>query len=344
MIRLKDIAEHVGVSISTVSRVVQNDSTRNVHPETKRKIWEAVKELGYIPNQHARNLVTKNHEKKHTRTLTIGWIVNRTLSESHPYFSSVFPGITDTLAKANYTLINIHKEELQNETMLLKIVHELGMEGLILIDEIDDNILEYITQYLPVVGVDFYCTNKNISSIDYDREAAVKMAVQHLKQQGHQKIGFIGGGVGDNYENLHDEKRYKGFQYAMGEAGLEIHSEWIVNTRWEMKESYERMNRLIKEHRDHLPTAIFCASDMMAIAAMRAVLENKLRVPEDIAFIGVDNIEMAKYTTPPLTTIDIPKYEIGAMAAKTVMDKVEKKIKLPVKIILPHELIIRESS
>lgn len=104
------------------------------------------------------------------------------------------------------------------------------------------------------------------------------------------------------------------------------------------------MNKLIKESPKHLPTAMFCASDMMAIAAMRAVIENNMEIPNDIAFIGIDNIEMSKYSTPPLTTIDIPKYELGEMVAKTIIDQVEKRVKLPIRILLPYQLVKREST
>ncbi|MEH7011575.1 LacI family DNA-binding transcriptional regulator [Neobacillus niacini] len=344
MIRLKDIAEYVGVSISTVSRVIQNDPTRNVKPETKRKIWEAVKELGYVPNQHARNLVANHHQKNKTKTMKIGWVADPKLVEIYPYYSSIVTGISDHIMNAGYTLVNIYKEELQNETQLLKFVHESGIEGLILLDKIDVSILEYIIQYMPVVGVDFHYADTTISVIDFDREAAGKMAVEHLIQQGHQKIGFLGGGIGEKFENLEGEKRYIGYQKAMSEAGLTIHSEWVYNTKWSMEISYESMSRLLRDCAHHLPTAMFCSSDMMAIAAMRAVFENKLRIPEDIAFVGLDNIEMSKYSSPPLTTIDIPKYEIGELAAKTIIDWVEEKTKLPIKILVPFQVVIRESS
>ncbi|WP_045520812.1 LacI family DNA-binding transcriptional regulator [Neobacillus niacini] len=344
MIRLKDIAEYVGVSISTVSRVIQNDPTRAVKPETKRKIWEAVKELGYVPNQDARNLVANHHQKNKTRTMKIGWVAQPYLVERTPYYSIVFAGISDHIMNAGYTLINIYKEELQNETQLLKFVHESGIEGLILDDKIDDSTLEYILQYMPVVSIDIHYTDKNISFIDFDREAAGKMAVEHLIQQGHKKIGFLGGGIGEKYENLEGEKRFIGYQKTMSEAGLIILPEWVANTKWSMEVSYECMSRLLKDCAHNLPTAMFCASDMMALAAMRAVVENKLRIPEDIAFVGLDNLEMSKYSSPPLTTIDIPKYEIGELAAKTIIDRVEEKTKLDVKIFVPFQLVMRESS
>jgi LacI family transcriptional regulator, purine nucleotide synthesis repressor len=344
VIRLKDIAEHVGVSISTVSRVIQNDQTRNVNSETKAKIWEAVKELGYIPNQHARNLVTNKQEKNNTRTMKIGWVANPKQAETNPYFATIYTGIRDSLSDNDYTLISITKDEIENEVLLLKTIHDLGIEGLLLIDKIDDSLIEYIQQNIPVVGLDFYYTDKNMAIVDYDREASIKMVVRHLVKQGHRDIGFIGGGVHQTFEDLHAEHRFKGFQLAMEEAGLAIQPEWVINTQWKMENSYEKMKSLIKRDPMHLPTAMVCASDLMAIAAMRAVRENNLRIPEDIAFFGVDNLEMGKYSSPQLSTVDIPKYEMGRMAAKTIMEMVEGKIKLPIKITLPFELVLRESS
>ena len=344
MTRLKDIAEYVGVSISTVSRVIQNDQSRNVNQETKNKIWEAVRVLGYVPNQHARNLVHNKQKKSETRTMKIGWVANPKQAETNPYFASVYTGIRDTLSKHNYTLISITKDELENEALLLKAIHDFGIEGLLVIDNIDDNLIGYIQQYIPLVGLDFFYSDRNISVVDYNREEAIKEVVRHLSVYGHQKIGFIGGGVNESYEDLDVEARFKGYQSAMREVGLEIRPEWILNSRWKMDNSYSEMNQLIKQGKGGLPTAMVCASDMMAIAAMRAAVENKLRIPEDIAFFGVDNIEMSKYSSPPLSTVEIPKYEMGKMAAKTMIERVEGVVTLPIKIILPYELIIRESS
>ena len=295
MVRLKDIAEYVGVSISTVSRVIQNDQTRNVKPETKTKIWEAVKELGYIPNQHARNLVANKQEKSNIRSMKIGWVANPKGAEMNPYFATIYTGIRDTLAMNDYSLITITKDEIENEVLLLKTIHDLGIEGLLLIDPIEDSLIDYIQQNIPVVGLDFFYTDKPKAIVDYDREASIKMVVQYLAQQGHRDIGFIGGGVGENFEDLYSEHRFKGFQQAMEAAGLAIKPEWVMNTQWNMENSYEKMKSLIQRELLDLPTAMVCASDLMAIAAMRAVRESNLGIPEDIAFFGVDNIEMGKY-------------------------------------------------
>lgn len=344
MARLKDIAEYVGVSIATVSRVIQNDKTRNVNQETKNKIWKAVKELGYVPNQHARNLANNRQKRSETRTMKIGWVANPRQSETNPYFGCIYTGIRDTLTKHDYTLITITKDEIENEALLLKTIHDLGVEGLILIDRIEDSLIEYIQQTIPLVGLDFYYTDKHPTIVDYNREVAIKTVVHHLVDQGHRDIGFIGGGVGETFEDLHGEHRFKGYQAAMEEAGLDIYPDWVINAKWEMKNSYEEMKQLIKRDTAYLPTAMICASDGMAIPAMRAVIESNLKIPEDIAFFGVDNMEMGKYFTPPLSTVETPKYEMGKMAAKNIMEMVEGKITLPIKMILPFELVIRESS
>ncbi|TDL64766.1 LacI family transcriptional regulator [Rhodococcus qingshengii] len=346
MVKLKDIAEYVGVSISTVSRVIQSDPTRNVNSETKRKVWDAVKELGYTPNQNARNLVTNNQQKSRKRTMKIGWVADYKIIEMYPYYASMLNGVSDYLDHSEYTLVNINKEVLQHDPLLHKTIHESGIEGLILFDIIDESIMEYASEFIPIVGLDFSYSNKNmnISVVDFDREEAGVMAVNHLIQKGHKKIGFLGGGIGGQFENLQEESRYKGYHKAMKAAGLIIQPEWTGNTKWSMENSYAFMAKLLEECSDHLPTAMFCASDMMAIAAMRAVFEHNLRIPEDIAFIGLDNIEMSKYSSPPLSTIDIPKYEMGELAAKTIIDRIEGKIRLPIKIHVPFELVIRESS
>nr|WP_280518610.1 substrate-binding domain-containing protein [Lederbergia wuyishanensis] len=261
----------------------------------------------------------------------------------NPYFSNIFTGIDDTLSKLNYTLVNVYEDELKDQARLHKMVHESEIEGLILVDKIDEEIINFINTYLPIVGLDFFYSEESITIIDYDRIRAAKKAVEHLVEKGHRKIGFIGGGTGEKNESLSSEKRYQGYRLGIEEAGINLQEKWIINTKWSLDNSYEGMKKLLEAEQD-LPTAMFCASDLMAIAAMRAVHEHNMKIPDDIAFVGIDNIEMSKYSNPPLTTINIPKYEIGELAAKTIIDKVEGKLNLPVKILLPFELIIRESS
>jgi len=338
---LKDVAEYVGVSISTVSRVVNNDASRSVNSDTRRKIWDAVTLLGYQPNKTARELVKKVPSKpEHTHR--VGCIVAVSQNKyNHPYFSPILAGIEKGVQEQGGELVFIHtNEDIKSPELLHKIVQESGIEGMIIVERIDASSYEYIKRHVPfLVGIDI--SDPTISSVGYDRMHAAKHAVQHLIARGRRKIGFIGG-VG-LAQNIAREKRFLGYKEAMGEAGLDVREDWVIDTGWNVDTSYELMKRMLGNKGD-IPDAIFAASDMMAISAMRAAFEHKLRIPEDIAFISIDNIDFAQYSNPPLSTVHIPKFEIGWVAAKTLFDMSEKQYPMPVKITLPFELIVRQSS
>lgn len=339
---LKDVAEHVGVSISTVSRVINNDTSRSVSVETKQKIWRAVQELGYEPNLYARQLVTGKTEGLRA-TKQIGCIVSMTKNKyNHPYFSPILEGIEKELTEHGYHLAYIHTlDEIAHEGMLHRIVQEEQIDGMIIVEEIAEEIYQYLKRNVPVlVGIDL--SDPSIPTVTYNRIAAAKMAVKHLIGQGHREIGYIGGGglTGDAMQ----ERRFLGYKEALEEAGLEYNSEWVISANWEVERSYRGMSELLAKYPNKRPTAIFAASDMMGIAAIRAVTEQGLRIPEDIAFVGLDNIDIAQYTSPPLSSIHIPKFEMGMIAARTLVDYLEGRYTFPVKIVTPFELKIRQSS
>ncbi len=341
MATLKDVAEYVGVSISTVSRVVNNDESRSVNTDTRRKIWEAVTLLGYQPNKTARELVKKIPAKPEF-THRVGCIVAVSQNKyNHPYFSPILEGIERGVQEQGGELAFIHtNEDIKSPETLHKIVQESGIDGMIVVERIDAASYEYIKRHVPfLVGIDI--SDPSISSVGYDRLVAAKHAVRHLISRGHRRIGFIGGaGLA---QNITKEKRYLGFREAMEEADLDIRQEWILDSGWNVDTSYELVKRVL-ENKPDIPTAFFAASDMMAISAMRAAFESKLRIPEDVAFVSIDNIDFANYSTPPLSTVHIPKCEIGWVAAKTLFDVSRKQYPLPVKITLPFELIVRQST
>lgn len=341
MATLKDVAEHVGVSISTVSRVVNNDASRSVNSDTRRKIWDAVTLLGYQPNKTARELVKKVAAKPEF-THRVGVIVAVSQNKyNHPYFSPILEGIERGVQEQGGELAFIHtNEDIKSPETLHKIVQESGIDGMIVVERIDPSSYEYIKRHVPfLVGIDI--SDPAIPSVGYDRLLAAKFAVQHLISRGHRRIGFIGGaGLA---QNISKEKRFLGFKEAMEEADLDVRQDWILDSGWNVDTSYELMKRVLENKAD-LPTAFFAASDMMAISAMRAAFESKLRVPEDVAFVSIDNIDFSNYSTPPLSTVHIPKYEIGWVAAKTLFDVSRKQYPMPVRITLPFELIVRQSS
>lgn len=342
---LKDIANQVGVSVSTVSRVINNDTSRQINAETKKRIWEVVLELGYKPNEAARNLV-QNKREEAKPSMQVGCIVMKPqFRGQHPYFSPILSGLSKQLQDSGYTLAYIHSlDELQSEQQLHRVVTETQLDGMFLIGEIDSEILTYIRKHIrAVVGIDLTDADvADIAVVDYDRIAAVQVAIEHLIAQGNRKIGFIGGDMGTNGNP--EDKRFIGFKYAMHRAGLEVNSDWVIDTEWLVEKSYSGMMNVLESQSNDLPTAMFAASDTLAIAAMRAVSESGLRIPEDMSFIGVDNIELSEYTNPPLSTVAVPKYEIGVTSAKLLVQYINGTLDIPVKVQLPFQLVIRQSS
>ncbi|GAA3401626.1 LacI family DNA-binding transcriptional regulator [Paenibacillus hodogayensis] len=340
---LKQIAQHVGVSISTVSRVINNDSSRHISQETKSKIWRMAKELGYEGTERAKPAPAgKSGKSPTTGNSQIGCIVSVPQNKyNHPYFSPILAGIEKKLAELDCTLaFMLTMEEVQSEPAMRKLIQESKPDGIIVVEGIDPDVYRFIKKAVPsVVGIDI--TDPDVPVISYDRVQAAKFAVRHLVEQGHSRVAFIGGaGLTGEIER---EKRFRGYEYAMREAGLPIEPEWVINAGWDVNVSYSRMAELL-DQAEKRPTAVFAASDMMAISAMRAAAERGLRIPGDVAFIGLDNIEVSQYTSPPLSTIHIPKTEIGMMAAKAVVDQINGSNPLPFKMLMPFELIVRQSS
>ncbi|MEC0231912.1 LacI family DNA-binding transcriptional regulator [Paenibacillus alba] len=340
---LKDIAELVGVSISTASRVVRNDTSRHINPETKAKVWEAVRQLDYTPNESARHLVNKQKAQRKP-TKQIGCIIQTArLNDDHPYYSPIITSFTKKILESGYSLAFMHtSDELADDALLHRCIHEIQVDGVILVGEVGPAIVEYLqkAEELALIGI---CTNgTEITMVDYDRIHAAKSAVDHLIAQGHQSIGFVGG-PGHTGE-LGSEERFQGFKFAMYDAGIPLNKDWIIDTRWEIDRSYERVMEQLKRTDIERPTAIFSASDQLAIPAMRAIIESNLSIPEDVAFISIDNIDFAQYTTPPLSSVHVPKVEIGMTAAATLLDMLKGEQPQLSKVLLPHKLIVRQSS
>ncbi|MBD7908236.1 LacI family DNA-binding transcriptional regulator [Sporosarcina gallistercoris] len=340
MVRLKDIAEHVGVSVTTVSRVIKDDPTRNVNADIKKRVWLAVKELGYTPNEHARQLVHAS-EVKVKRTRRIAWLASPGLADDNPYFSRIFKGISETFAKEGYTLVLLNHADLKDEAVFHRIIREKEVEGVLLVDAVEEEILQEIKKLVPVVGVDFNYSDHSISTVDYDREEAVHKGMEHLVEKGHRRIGFIGGEIDGE---LKSEKRFRGYKKSLSEFGLELKNDYIIDSRWCMEQAYIKTKNLLDRQAHDRPSALLCASDLLAIAGMRAAHELDLKIPEDIAFLGIDNNEMARYVVPALTTISIPQYEMGIVAAKTLLNKIKDELQLDLKTLLPSTLLIRQST
>ncbi|MGX4585923.1 LacI family DNA-binding transcriptional regulator [Paenibacillus chitinolyticus] len=329
---LKDIADRVGVSISTVSRVLADDISRASLSKTRRKIWDAAQDLGYTVKLSAQEPVKR-----------IGCIVSTMQGRRyHPYFSVIFEGIEKELSLHGYQIAFTYtQEDLQKPEILQQVIHKDQTGGLIIIEGIEKNLYDYIRKHVEhIVGIDV--SDPDIPTISYDRVEAARTAVKHLTDQGHRDILFIGGtGLSGEFQR---EKRYRGYKLALEQAGLAVQPQYVLNAEWEPDQAYRLVLNYIDEHRGHLPTAVFAASDIMAMAAMRAISEKGYQIPQDFAIIGFDDNEPSRYTVPPLSTIHIPTFEIGSVAARTVLQEMQTPYPLPVKILLPFQPLFRQSS
>ncbi len=332
---LKDIAERVGVSISTVSRVLADESGRFFNYETRQKIWDAARDLGYTAKPAAQESAHPNQK--------IGCIVSTMQGRHyHPYFSVIFEGIEKELSRqGNKISFILTQEDLKRPEILQQITNGEQTDGLIMIEGIEHKLYSFIKKHVQhIVGIDV--SDPDIPTISFDRVEAARVAVQHLIDQGHREMMFIGGtGLSGEFER---EKRYRGYKLALEQAGLTVHPRHVLNAEWEPDNAYRLVLSYLDRHKKQLPTAVFAASDIMAMAAMRAISEKGYRIPQDFAIIGFDDNEPSRYTVPPLSTIHIPTLEIGSVAARTLLQSIEAPYPLPIKILLPFEPIFRQSS
>jgi LacI family repressor for deo operon, udp, cdd, tsx, nupC, and nupG len=339
--KLKDIAERVGVSISTVSRAISNDASRPVSEETKQKIREAALELGYKlhePSRHA-------NENNGTVAKRIACIVPQHLMDDHPYFSTVLAGFHKKMEELGQPPAIVRTcEEVGDAEKIRLMLRETGAEGIVAISWYDEELFELIQQNgVAIMGVSLNDERLTVPVVDCDRILSARAAVRHLIDQGHTRIAYIGGPAYS--KQMESEERFVGYKFAMLEANLQLQGEWLMNTGWNVDRSFSKMSELLERlPKAEWPTAVFCASDMLAIPAMRAVVENHGSIPEDIAIVGMDNIDVAQYTTPPLTSVSVPKYEIGRVAAKSIVDYLDGHFPMATKILLPGSLVVRESS
>jgi len=172
-----------------------------------------------------------------------------------------------------------------------------------------------------------------------DAYRAARCAVDYLIGLGHKKIGYLGS-TQQKYQ-VFNEHRYQGYLDALGDAGLPIDDAWVIDTPLTTPGGYANMQEMMRH--GHLPTAIFCGNDSVALGVMKALSEHDIAVPHDISIIGFDNIEMSAYSHPALTTIAIPTKELGRIAVKVMLDKLETSRSYPLKVYLPFSLVERES-
>lgn len=338
MSSIREVAKLADVSIATVSRVLNNDTTYKMTEETKKRVLDAIEQLNYNFAAKQRKKPTKpNTSALHPK---IGCILRVTRKGyNDPYYMSVLTGVEKYLHENSIDLTFMKTASSLYDYHSLVSAFQSPIDGLILMDPMSDSAYEYIKKQVPhIVGID--TLRSDIDDVGYDHLQNGILATKHLIEKGHKEIGFIGGS-GDS-GNIKESQRYQGYLIAMYHAGLPIHEDWVIDCNWNEDECGEKVSMLCQSN--CYPTAFFAASDLMAMAAMRSFYMNNMAVPEQVAVIGMSDIEMSQYSNPPLTTYHVPKEEIGRTAAHLLLSRINGYQTLPQKIILPTTFIERNST
>jgi DNA-binding LacI/PurR family transcriptional regulator len=330
-ISLKDLAQKVGVSISTVSRALNNHP--DISPEVTEKIQKLAAEMNYTPNPLAMGLL-----KQATRM--IGVIVPDLVTH---FYSSIISGIEQVAEeKGYYILIASSNETLQKEIKAVDNLLKTRVEGLIVCLSQETRNYEHfdrlINNNIPLVFFDRVCRTDEVSSVVVDNLEAAQQITQHFYKNGCRRIAYI---AGPEHLNISKE-RTSGYLEGLKSCGLDFRSELLEQCNLSTKEAIKATSRLLDLPEQ--PDAIFGINDTVVFAAMKEIKKRGMRIPEDVALVGFTDEFHSTVVDPPLTSITHPTFEIGQEAARLFFKQIEKEVSDPEKVILKTNLIIRKSS
>lgn len=331
----KEIAKEAGVSISTVSRVINNKGKNVASQEIQDRIWEIVRRTNYVPNDIAQKLRSSQETKAEKTFGSIECFFARMpFSDKDQFFSDLARSIETEVLKLNHVLKYSFTASTLQRSYNQKLLAESSAKGIMILGRCDNAALILLKKHfknLCFVGLNSY--KKEFDSILCDGSEASKDAVNYLIGLGHTRIGYIG--------ETFNEVRYVGYRTAMIENKLPTESRYVADVILTYEGGYIGAKKLLESAPNI--TAVFCANDISAVGAMRAFQEAGLSIPNDISVIGIDDIEVSKYLIPPLTTIHIPIEEMGNIAAKVLIDRINGGHKIPLRVVLPFHLEVRGS-
>lgn len=332
MVTIYDIAKEANVSPATVSRVLNRQG--NVRTETAQKVLRIAKAKKYSPNVMARSLRTK-------RSNLIGLIIP---DIENPIYPAPVRGIQDVANRKDYSVI-IHSTDgdERKEIETIRRLSAAGVDGLIInISESCTLLVEEISKLrkssLPVVALGSRHPKLEIDCVSVDNEKGAYLAVEHLLKLGHRKIAVVLGPK----DNLSSKERFAGYKKAMDDYCAPIAEEWIYEGSFKLGSGYQAAKKLLAEKKGI--EAIFCVNDVMALGAMNAIQEEGLKIPEDIAVVGFDDIELAALSKPSLSTVAQPKYESGKIAAELLFKQIEGAQSPGKYYSIEPNLVVRQST
>jgi LacI family transcriptional regulator len=328
-VTMADVAREAGVSMMTVSRVINNKE--GISDSTRSRIQEVIDQLGYRPSNIARGLVTK-------QTGTLGLVVP---DNANPFFSEVARGAEHVAYENGYNVFLCNTEEdKQRELTVLRSLEEKRVDGVMVCSSRlnDEELCSALTYYPAAVLVNRQPVIENNGVVMVDDEAGARMMTQHLLQSGHRAIGFLAGPSSSYSRQL----RFRGYCEAMHAVGLDYHPEWIHPCSPIVEGGREAAFKLLTTHPEL--TALFCFNDLVAVGALQACSTLGRAVPDDIAIVGCDDIPLAALVNPALTTCHVPRYELGAQAMKLLLDHIQDCSEGCESVTFQPTLVVRASA
>jgi LacI family transcriptional regulator len=326
---MKQVAKRAGVSISTVSHVINN--TRAVSDEVRTRVQGIVDELRYVPSAVARSL-------KNDKTHTIGVLVP---NSSNPYFAELIRWIEDAAFELGYHIIlcNTHGGD-RKQTAYLRLLMEKRIDGLVLVASGADNAQELLLRHedVPIIQLERALPGLGADLVLAGQEEGAWLATRHLIELGHRAIACVSGPA----DLPRSRERVGGFLRAMREAGLAVPAEDVLHVEFTSAGGHAAFGSLLA--RPQRPTAVFVTSDLMAIGGLCAAGSAGVRVPAELSVVGYDDIGAACYAAPPLTTIAPPKREMARLAIGRLIERI-RGVHGPLRsIALPSALVVRAST
>ncbi|GMB09372.1 LacI family DNA-binding transcriptional regulator [Thermolongibacillus altinsuensis] len=323
MATIRDVAKLAGVSVATVSRVLNQNGY--VNEETEKRVRQAIEQLNYKPNEVARTLFKKTSK-------TIGLIVP---DISNPFFPELVRAVEDVTNIYDYTVILCNSDEkIEKEKEYIEVLKQKYVDGIILTTN-QLELAEVSELDVPVVVLD-RPLNHSFPSVIADNYGGARLATRHLYEIGCRRIAHIQGPL----HVVNAMERFKGYRDEMQELGL-WDEDLVILGNYQLNQTKEAVLQALKEQEID---GIFAGNDVMAVGALKAVQQLGLRVPGDVAIIGYDGIPLTEMTTPELSTISQPIYEMGAIAARLLVKKIEGQPLEQIHHVLPVKLVQRQST
>lgn len=308
------VASEAGVSKTTVSFVLNNNPT--ISAATREKVLHIIKQLGYHPNVNARNLSSQK-----TRTICVLVPEVGRIFED-PYFARALGGVYDEIEAAEYNLV-LKKASFNfaSEKEYLNMFRRSEVAGMLYIGStlLDGYLIDLVENRFPFVLVNSYLPKVDVPYVICDNEKMGYLATRHLIELGHTRIAHISG----SQNTITAIDRLKGYRRAMEQAGVGVDESLIVEGHYSREVSSKEVAKLLERH--PRPTAIYAANDIMAVGALDAISSAGLVVPKAVAVVGSDNIEFCQFTNPPLTTVNMPIYEISRASVRLLFDIISGK-------------------